>query len=110
MDIFVVIMYFLSMLVAGPQVSLNNRDTEIKNNASRMLAAVHESMANHNGLLPTAAEFNQLMVQYSIKDPVTEQPYTSSVYFPGQDCAGSRKNRAVSIKIELTDSSKYCID
>ncbi len=110
MSTIVAIIFFFSMFLAGPQLALNNRDTAIKNNASRMLGAVHESMANHNGLLPTSTEFDQLMAQYSIKDPVTDQLYTSNVYFPGQSCDGSRKSRAVSIKTKLPDGNEYCID
>lgn len=110
MSIAIVIMYFLSMIFAGPQLASNNLDTAIKNNAARMLGAVYESVANHSGILPTATEFNQLMAQYSIKDPVTDQLYTSNVYNPGQNCDGSRKIRAVSIKVQLTDGSEYCVD
>lgn len=110
MSIIIGIIYFFSMFFATPKLSSNNQDTEIKNNALRMLGAVHEFIANNNGYMPTATDFDQLMVQYSIKDPSTGQLYTSNIYFPGQNCDGSRKTRAVSVKVRLTDGSELCVD
>lgn len=127
----IVALIFLMIFVAWPALQRSQRDTARKNDASAVAAALGSYRGNHQGKMPTAAQFNGFKADYITQnnnvaqiDPskitastaqptdATEAADTDSMLVVlGYKCDYSPNTRgaAVFVKLESTDDPS-CID
>ena len=113
---------FLMVFLALPALQRSQRDTQRKNDASRLRAAVTDYSSNNRGKLPwsgatTIASDSEFLKNYVLKgssfnDPSTNQPYKvfSKTTDNGQILMSENGGQAVAIGTMFVASKAACGD
>ena len=119
---------FLIVFLALPQLQASRRDTQRKNDAGRLVAAVENYAGNNSGTYPTNTQLNAANgagwvsgnISGDFKDPDTGSVYvfkSSAIadgdspgtinYTLGALCTGSPNARSVRVQMRL-ENGTYC--
>ncbi|HET7630518.1 MAG TPA: prepilin-type N-terminal cleavage/methylation domain-containing protein [Candidatus Saccharimonadales bacterium] len=128
---------FLLVFLALPALQRSRRDTQRRDDVSRLLSQVTTYQANNNGQVPASDDdLDSLSTDYlksdegEFNDPQTGDPYTltlSSVgdgtpddlgvmnYFKGAKCVNASSTESgsgnqVAVIVKLEGSPSYCVD
>lgn len=123
---------FLMVFIALPALQRNQRDTQRRQDVSRVVTQVNNFQTNNNGNVPTGNKVNTFVNNYlkkdEFKDPKTGDEYvisdsaqdsaldTKTIQFlptykcDGESVEGSAGSRSVAVRIELEGSGIYCQD
>lgn len=124
---------FLMVFIALPALQRNQRDTQRKNDLSRVQSAINSYQANNKGSVPadTTTDLQDFVTNYlktggdSFKDPSGEDytlgadlgngtdgkiEYKKSSKCDGENAVSASGANKVSVRIKLEGGGKYCLN